>query len=227
MVHQRMMSAARGGPSDAERAALSAFLDWVATPPGWPVRCLLAESRKNRSKSFPPEHVDRTASSNGVLPWPFGHPDSEAGLFEALGEILPAELGIRFLQRLGNTSGMSSNVYEVEVLGAFRAAYKTCHLKSRRSPLVAERVLIPRIAAAAPRYFFEQYDVREYEAAIELIGDGGTVQGWACSADAPAPGTAPRLQWVRRCNALTLDALRLIHDAGDENASFRAILYQK
>ena len=100
-------------------------------------------------------HVDFTASSGGVLPWPFGHPDSEAGLFEALGKVIPPELNVRFLSRLGNTSGMSSNVYEVEVLGSFRAAYKTCHLKSRRSPLEQERETIPALSRVAPRYFFE------------------------------------------------------------------------
>ena len=91
-------------------------------------RCLLAERRKDRSQSFPVQHENFTASSNGVLPWPFGHPRSEAGLFEALGMMIPAELGVRFLRRLGNNSGMSSNVYEVEICGTFRAAYKTCHL---------------------------------------------------------------------------------------------------
>ena len=45
----------RHQPTAAQRVALSRFLDWVATPAGWPVRCLLAEPRKDRAKSFPPE----------------------------------------------------------------------------------------------------------------------------------------------------------------------------
>ena len=202
------------------RAALSGFLDWVATPPGWPLRCVLAENRKNRSGSFDPAHVDFTASSNGTLPWPFGHPDEETGLFEAVATMVPAELGVRFLRRLGNTSGMSSNVYELEVLGSFRAAYKTCHLRER-SPLVRERQVMPAIRAAAPQYSFEQYDVRQYEAALELAGDGGTVHDWACAPGSPAPGTPERRRWARRCNALTLDALRLIHDAGFFHADLK------
>ena len=62
------------GPDPEVQAALSAFLDWVETPPGWPVRCLLAECRKNKSKEYDPKYVNTTASSRGVLPWAFGHP---------------------------------------------------------------------------------------------------------------------------------------------------------
>ena len=57
-----------------QSVAVKAFMDWLAMPPGWPLRCLLAERRKDRAKNFPAEHVAATASSGGRLPWAFGPP---------------------------------------------------------------------------------------------------------------------------------------------------------
>lgn len=215
-----MAEAQAAGENIAIKRALSDFLDWIATPPGWPTRCLLAEGRKNRDGNFSATLTDRTVSSGGVLPWAFGHPDAESGLFDALGSMIPTELGIKFLRRLGNSSGMSSNVFEIEVLGRFHAAYKVCLLSSRRSPLEQERAILARLTAITPRYVVAQYDVRQFEGAVELIADGSTLHDWVCSEAAPQPGTAARLAFVRRCNALVLDAMRQIHD----NDTFHADL---
>jgi hypothetical protein len=59
------------GPDDVRvtpTPAASEFLDWLASPPGWPLRCLLAERRKDRANNFDPKFDDFTQSSGGAPP---------------------------------------------------------------------------------------------------------------------------------------------------------------
>ena len=89
----------------AHQVAVVKFLDFLATPPGWPLRCLLAERRKDRARSFPPEHVDFTASSGGLLPWAFGAPrGGEPGIIHAANQMLRA--GGHYSLKLGRCAHM-------------------------------------------------------------------------------------------------------------------------
>ena len=126
----------------------------------------------------------------------------EAGLLEAANAMLHegGHTALSLGHRLGNESGMSSNVWLLTAACPAHAAaaaaveppgfvppplpgkcafcrglaFKITTLDSRSSPLDRERVNIPRIVAAsghtASKYLALPHDARQYEAVLQLCG---------------------------------------------------------